>query len=313
MPIKIPDSLPARKTLEGENIFVMTEYRAIHQDIRPLKLLILNLMPTKIVTETQLLRKFSNTPLQIQVELLHTISHTAQNVDHSHLESFYTSFEKIKDTYYDGLVITGAPVENLDFESVDYWDELCQIMAWSKTHVHSTLHICWGAQAGLYYHYGVPKYILDKKLVGVFDHQVLKPSSPLFRGFDDRFYAPHSRYTEVLAEDIRQHEDLEILAVSEEAGVFAVKTEDSRQFFFLGHLEYDRNTLALEYERDTKKGLNIDVPKHYFPNDDPTQPPIVRWRSAGQLIYTNWLNYYVYQTTPYDLSTLSEQEPETKA
>lgn len=308
MPIKIPDSLPARKTLEGENIFVMTEYRAIHQDIRPLKLLILNLMPTKIVTETQLLRKFSNTPLQIQVDLLHTISHTAQNVDHSHLESFYTSFEKIKDTYYDGLVITGAPVENLDFESVDYWEELCQIMAWSKTHVHSTLHICWGAQAGLYYHYGVPKYILDKKLVGVFDHQVLKPSSPLFRGFDDRFYAPHSRYTEVLAEDIRQHEELEVLAVSEEAGVFAVKTEDSRQFFFLGHLEYDRNTLALEYERDTKKGLNIDVPKHYFPNDDPTQPPIVRWRSAGQLIYSNWLNYYVYQTTPYDLSTLSEQK-----
>jgi len=312
MPIKIPDSLPARKTLEGENIFVMTEYRAIHQDIRPLKLLILNLMPTKIVTETQLLRKFSNSPLQTQVEFLQTVSHIAQNVDHSHLESFYTSFDQIKDTYYDGLVITGAPVENLDFEAVDYWEELCEIMAWSRTHVHSTLHICWGAQAGLYYHYGVPKYSLKEKLSGVFDHKVLKPSSPLFRGFDDRFYAPHSRYTEVLAEDIRKNPTLEVLAVSEEAGVFAVKTEDSRQFFFMGHLEYDRNTLALEYERDTQKGLNIKVPRHYFPNDDPTQAPIVRWRSAGQLIYTNWLNYYVYQTTPYDLTTLSQAEKEKK-
>ena len=304
MPIKIPNSLPARETLEGENIFVMTEYRAIHQDIRPLNLLILNLMPTKIATETQLLRKFSNTPLQIQVELLQTISHDAQNVDRSHLESFYTSYDQIKDKNYDGLVITGAPVENLDFETVDYWEELCQIMEWSKTHVHSTLHICWGAQAGLYYHYGIPKYALPQKLFGVFDHRVLKPYSPLFRGFDDRFYAPHSRHTEVLEEDIRKVPGLEVLAVSEEAGVFAVKTEDSRQFFLLGHLEYDRNTLAQEYWRDVDRGLDIQVPRHYFPNDDPNQTPIVRWRSAGQLIYTNWLNYYVYQTTPYDLTRL---------
>lgn len=304
MPIKIPNSLPARETLEGENIFVMTEYRAMHQDIRPLNLLILNLMPTKIATETQLLRKFSNTPLQIQVELLQTISHDAQNVDQSHLESFYTSYDQIKDKNYDGLVITGAPVENLDFETVDYWEELCQIMEWSKTHVHSTLHICWGAQAGLYYHYGIPKYALPQKLFGVFDHRVLKPSSPLFRGFDDRFYAPHSRHTEVLEEDIRKVPGLEVLAVSEEAGVFAVKTEDSRQFFLLGHLEYDRNTLAQEYWRDVDRGLDIQVPRHYFPNDDPNQAPIVRWRSAGQLIYTNWLNYYVYQTTPYDLTRL---------
>ena len=304
MPIKIPNSLPARETLEGENIFVMTEYRAIHQDIRPLNLLILNLMPTKIATETQLLRKFSNTPLQIQVELLQTISHDAQNVDRSHLESFYTSYDQIKDKNYDGLVITGAPVENLDFETVDYWEELCQIMEWSKTHVHSTLHICWGAQAGLYYHYGIPKYALPQKLFGVFDHRVLKPSSPLFRGFDDRFYAPHSRHTEVLEEDIRKVPGLEVLAVSEEAGVFAEKPEDSRQFFLLGHLEYDRNTLAQEYWRDVDRGLDIQVPRHYFPNDDPNQTPIVRWRSAGQLIYTNWLNYYVYQTTPYDLTRL---------
>ena len=307
MPIKIPNSLPARATLEGENIFVMTEYRAIHQDIRPLKLLILNLMPTKIATETQLLRKFSNTPLQIQVELLQTVSHSAQNVDRSHLESFYTSFDQIKNKFYDGLVITGAPVENMDFEAVDYWAELCQIMDWSKTHVHSTLHICWGAQAGLYYHYGIPKYVLPQKVFGVFDQQVLKPSSPLFRGFDDRFYAPHSRHTEVLEEDIRKIPSLEVLAVSEEVGVFAVKTENSRQFFLLGHLEYDRDTLAQEYQRDVDRGLTIQVPRHYFPGDDPTKPPVVRWRSAGQLIYTNWLNYYVYQTTPYDLSALDRE------
>ena len=307
MPIKIPNSLPARATLEGENIFVMTEYRAIHQDIRPLKLLILNLMPTKIATETQLLRKFSNTPLQIQVELLQTVSHSAQNVDRSHLESFYTSFDQIKNKFYDGLVITGAPVENMDFEAVDYWAELCQIMDWSKTHVHSTLHICWGAQAGLYYHYGIPKYVLPPKVFGVFDHQVLKPSAPLFRGFDDRFYAPHSRHTEVLEEDIRKIPSLEVLAVSEEVGVFAVKTENSRQFFLLGHLEYDRDTLAQEYQRDVDRGLTIQVPRHYFPGDDPTKPPVVRWRSAGQLIYTNWLNYYVYQTTPYDLSALDRE------
>lgn len=307
MPIKIPDSLPATHTLEGENIFVMTEYRAMHQDIRPLKLLILNLMPTKIVTETQLLRKFSNTPLQIHVELLQMATHEAQNVDRGHLESFYTTFPEIRDNYYDGLVITGAPVENLDFESVDYWPELCEIMEWSKTHVHATLHICWGAQAALFYHYGIPKYALPEKLFGVFQHVVLKKSSPLFRGFDDRFYAPHSRHTEVLEEDIRKVPGLEVLAVSDEAGVFAVKTEDSRQFFFLGHLEYDRDTLKLEYLRDVEKGLSIKPPRHYFPDDDPLRTPVVRWRSAGQLIYTNWLNYYVYQTTPYDLTELDKE------
>lgn len=301
MPIKIPNSLPARATLEGENIFVMTEYRAIHQDIRPLKLLILNLMPTKIATETQLLRKFSNTPLQIQVELLQTVSHSAQNVDRSHLESFYTSFDQIKNKFYDGLVITGAPVENMDFEAVDYWAELCQIMDWSKTHVHSTLHICWGAQAGLYYHYKIPKYDLGKKLFGVFPHTVVRKRSPLFRGFDDVFYVPHSRYTENKLEDVLAVPELQLLAVSEKAGVFAVKSQDNRRFFITGHPEYDPDTLANEYFRDINKGIDINVPDNYFPNDDPTQPPLVRWRSAAQLFYTNWLNYYVYQTTPYDI------------
>lgn len=312
MPIKIPDSLPARATLEGENIFVMTEYRALHQDIRPLKLLILNLMPTKIVTETQLLRKLSNTPLQIQVELLRTVSHESQNVDSNHLESFYTSFEQIKNRYYDGLIITGAPIEHMEFTDVDYWPEVCQIMEWSTTHVHSTLHICWGAQAGLYYHYGIPKYELPKKLFGVFPHYVLKPSSPLFRGFDDVFFAPHSRYTEVHVEDIEQFPELELVSSSPEAGVFAVKTTDSRRFFLFGHPEYDPDTLFLEYQRDVAKGKDIDVPRHYFPGDDPTQPPIVRWRSAGQLLYTNWLNYYVYQTTPYDLNELKKSNPQEK-
>jgi len=305
MPIKIPDSLPARATLESENIFVMTEYRAMHQDIRPLRLLILNLMPTKIVTETQLLRKLSNTPIQIQVGLLQTASHTPANVDSNHLSAFYTTFDQIKDNSYDGLIITGAPVENLDFDQVDYWEELCQIMDWSSTHVHATLHICWGAQAGLYYHYGVPKYSLPKKLFGVFEHQVLKPSSPLFRGFDDVFLAPHSRYTEVRAEDILKVPELEILSTSPEAGIFAVKSEDSRHFFILGHPEYDPETLFLEYQRDVEKGLAIDVPKHYFTDDDPSLSPVVRWRSTGQLFYTNWLNYYVYQTTPYDLTELN--------
>ena len=306
MPIKIPNDLPAAATLQSENIFVMPETRAVTQDIRPLEILILNLMPTKIETETQFSRLLGNSPLQVHLEFLHTRSHVAKNVSAEHLFTFYKTFDEIRDCRYDGMVITGAPVELMPFEEVEYWDELCQIMDWSKTHAHSTLHICWGAQAGLYYHYGVPKHSLPKKVFGVFDHQVLKPSSPLFRGFDDRFYAPHSRHTEVLEEDIRKVPDLEVLAVSEEVGVFAVKTEDSRQFFFLGHLEYDRNTLALEYQRDVDKGLEIDVPKHYFPNDDPTQTPVVRWRSAGQLIYTNWLNYYVYQTTPYDLNTLNQ-------
>lgn len=305
MPIKIPDSLPARSILEGENIFVMTEYRALHQDIRPLSVLILNLMPTKIITETQLLRKLSNTPLQIQVELLRTASHRSQNTDESHLSSFYTTFEQVKHRNFDGLIITGAPVEDLEFEAVDYWSELQDIMSWSKTHVHSTLHICWGAQAGLFFHHGIQKYHLGKKLSGVFEHQVLKPSSPLFRGFDDHFYAPHSRYTEVTRADIEAAPDLELMAVSEEAGVFAVKTLDSRQFFILGHPEYDPDTLALEYWRDVNRGLNPAVPAHYFPADDPMATPVVRWRSAAQLLYTNWLNYYVYQTTPYDSREIS--------
>ncbi len=301
MPIRIPDSLPARAALEAENIFTMTEFRAFHQDIRPLNLLILNLMPTKIVTETQLLRKLSNTPLQIYVELLHTASYLGHYTDVSHLDSFYTTFDAIREKKYDGMIITGAPVENMDFTEVDYWAELCDIMEWSKTHVHSTLHICWGAQAGLFYHYGIPKRSLEQKLFGVFEHVVLKPSSPLFRGFDDRFYVPHSRYTEVWEEDIRARGELEVLSTSPEAGVFAVKTQDSRQFFITGHPEYDPDTLYKEYRRDVDKGLPIAVPAHYFPDNDPQKPPIVRWRSAAQLLYTNWLNYYVYQTTPYDI------------
>lgn len=304
MPIKVPDSLPARATLEGENIFVMTEFRAIHQDMRPLNLLILNLMPTKIVTETQLLRKLSNSPLQVEVELLQMASHTSQNTDADHLSSFYTTFDNIKDRKYDGMIITGAPVENLDFTDVDYWPELCGIMEWTKTHVHSTLHVCWGAQAGLYYHYHIPKYSLSKKLFGVFPHTALKKQSPLFRGFDDVFYVPHSRHTENHLEDIQTIPELELLAVSEEAGVFAVKSEDNRRFFITGHPEYDPDTLAKEYFRDVDKGLPIEIPKHYFPNDDPSRLPIVRWRSAAQLFYTNWLNYYVYQTTPYDITQI---------
>ena len=304
MPIKIPDSLPARAVLESENIFVMTERRAIHQDIRPLNLLILNLMPTKIVTETQLLRKLSNTPLQIQVDLLQTASYVGHYTDVSHLDSFYTTFDQIKDKKYDGMIITGAPVENMEFDQVDYWNELCEIMEWTKTHVHSTLHICWGAQAGLYYHYGIPKRSLDAKLFGVFEHKVLKPSSPWFRGFDDVFYAPNSRYTEVWEEDIRAIPELEMVAAGDQSGVFAVKSTDSRRFFVLGHPEYDPDTLAKEYFRDVDKGLDIAVPVNYFPDDDPSKTPLVRWRSAGQLLYTNWLNYYVYQTTPYDLHNI---------
>ena len=304
MPIKIPDSLPARAVLESENIFVMTEYRAMHQDIRPLNVLILNLMPTKIVTETQLLRKLSNTPLQIQVELLRTSSYRSRNTDSDHLESFYTTFEQVRDRRFDGMIITGAPVENMEFQQVDYWEELCEIMEWSKTHVHSTLHICWGAQAGLYYHHGIEKRSLPKKLFGVYETMVLKPSSPLFRGFDDIFYAPNSRYTEVWKADILKVPELELVAYSPEAGVYAVKSQDSRQFFVMGHPEYDPDTLAKEYWRDRNKGLDIEVPEHYFPGDNPDKPPVGRWRSAGQLLHTNWLNYYVYQTTPYDLANV---------
>ena len=301
MPIKIPDALPATAILESENIFVMTEYRALHQDIRPLKVLILNLMPTKIVTETQILRKLSNTPVQIQVELLRTASYQSQHTDEDHLASFYTTFDQVRDRNFDGMIITGAPVENLEFNQVDYWPELCEIMAWSRTHVHSTLHICWGAQAGLYFHHGIEKRSLPRKLFGVYEHRVLKPSSPLFRGFDDVFYIPHSRYTENRLEDIQKVPELELLAISQQAGVFAVKSADNRRFFITGHPEYDPETLANEYFRDVNKGIDINIPDNYFPNNDPKQPPLVRWRSAAQLFYTNWLNYYVYQTTPYDV------------
>lgn len=304
MPIRIPDSLPATSVLESENIFVMTENRALHQDIRPLSLLILNLMPTKIVTETQLLRKLSNTPLQIHIQLLQTSSHVSQNTDSSHLNSFYTTFDQVEDKRFDGMIITGAPVENLEFDQVDYWEELCRIMEWTRTHVHSTFHICWGAQAGLYHHYGIEKHALPKKLFGIFPHTIVKKRSPLFRGFDDVFFAPHSRYTEVRLEDILSEPDLELLAVSEEAGVFGAKSVDNRRFFIFGHPEYDADTLALEYFRDVDRGLDIDVPAHYFPNNDPSQAPVVNWRSAAQLLYNNWLNYYVYQTTPFDLANL---------
>lgn len=308
MPIRIPDQLPARETLEGENIFVMTEFRAMHQDIRPLKLLILNLMPTKIVTETQLLRNLSNSPLQVEVEFLYTRSHVAKNIDAVHLESFYTTFDRIRDKHYDGMIITGAPVENLDFEDVDYWDELCQIMDWTTTNVHSTMHICWGAQAALYYHYGIKKISLEKKLFGVFEHTMLMPEVPFFRGFNDTFPIPHSRHTTVSEDDIRNTPELELLSVSDLAGVFAVKSEDNRRFFVTGHPEYDADTLALEYFRDRNKGLDIEIPYNYFPDNDPTQKPKVTWRAHAQLLYTNWLNYYVYQTTPYDINEIGHSE-----
>ncbi len=308
MPIKIPDSLPARETLENENIFVMTELRAVHQDIRPLKLLVLNLMPTKIVTETQILRKLSNTPLQIEVELLQTSSHISKNIDPQHLESFYTTFDKIKDNFYDGMVITGAPVELMEFEEVDYWQEMCEIMEWTKTNVHSTLHLCWGALAALYYHYGVPKINLSPKLLGVYKHEILSRHSPFFRGFDDTFYMPHSRSSTISEEDIKKVPDLRILSTAEKAGIFAMKTEDNRQFFVMGHPEYDVDTLAIEYARDKASGKDFIMPENYFPDNDPGKIPPMRWRAHGQLLYTNWLNYYVYQTTPYDIRKVGSKD-----
>ena len=306
MPIRIPDTLPATGILESENIFVMTEHRAMHQDIRPLRVLMLNLMPTKIETETQILRKLSNTPLQIEIDLLQTVSHRATHVPAQHLESFYVGLDDIRDKRYDGMIITGAPVERFEFEDVDYWPELCEIMDWAKTNVFSTFYICWGAQAGIYYHYGVPKYALSEKMSGVFKHHILKPSSPLVRGLDDFVYAPHSRNTEVHAGDIAANQNLELIAVSDEAGVFIAKSTDSRHFFVFGHPEYDTDTLAGEYFRDVEKGIEPALPKHYFPDDDPTKTPVSNWRAAAQLIYTNWLNYYVYQATPYDIDTLGD-------
>ena len=304
MPIKIADSLPARATLEAENIFVMTERRAMHQDIRPLKLLILNLMPLKIVTETQLLRKLSNTPLQIEVTFLQTASYEAKHVDKQHLTSFYRTFDEIKDQRFDGMIITGAPVETLEFEAVDYWAELCRIMQWTKQHVHSTFHICWGAQAGLYYHYGIRKYPLERKLFGIFEHRLVKPQSPLFRGFDDRFLAPQSRYTEIRRADILTVPELELMAESDTAGVFAVKSKNNRHVFITGHPEYDGETLHTEYTRDIARGFDIALPVNYYPNDNPEKLPQVTWRAHAQLLYTNWLNYYVYQTTPYHLDEM---------
>ena len=301
MPITIPDALPATKILEDENIFVMNEYRATHQDIRPLSVLILNLMPTKIVTETQLLRKLSNTPLQIQVEFLQTKSYTGSHTDPSHLQQFYYTFDQIKDRRYDGMIITGAPLDYVDYEDVAYWDEVCEIMEWTKTHVHCTFHLCWGAYAGLYYHYGIRKYDLPIKLFGVLPHRIHRPKQPLFRGFDDIFMAPQSRATDVHLKDVMEHPELEILATTEGGSLAIAKTSDNRQFFVTCHTEYDRETLKLEYDRDMAKGLDsVKVPLNYFPDDDPTKEPRVTWKSAGQLLYSNWLNFYVYQSTPYD-------------
>ena len=305
MPIKIPADLPATETLHKENICVMTESRATTHDIRPLKILLLNLMPTKIATETQLARLLGNSPLQVDMEFLQTASHTPKNTSAEHMISFYKHFEDVKDNKYDGLIITGAPVEQMPFEEVEYWDEICRIMEWSKTNVTSTFHICWGAQAGLYYHYGIQKYPLDKKLFGVFLHKAEYKRSMLLRGFDDEFWVPQSRHTTVLREDIEKHPELKILASSEEAGVYAVATERGKQIFITGHSEYDADTLKNEYLRDKNAGLPIDVPKNYFPNDDDTKEPVVRWRSHANLIYSNWLNYFVYQITPFNIDEIN--------
>ena len=301
MPIKIPNELPASKTLRDENIFVMTETRATTQEIRPLQILLLNLMPTKIATETQLSRLLSNTPLQVELELMSVSGHIPKNTPQEHMLAFYKHFGDVRDRNFDGMVITGAPVEHLPFEEVEYWDELCEIMEWSKTHVHSTLHICWGAQAGLYYHYGIPKRQLPHKLFGVFRHTVEDPNYILFRGFDDEFWVPHSRNTTVDRADIEAVPGLKVLAASPEAGVYAVKTDQGRQVFLMGHAEYDRDTLSKEYHRDVAAGVPIQIPKHYYPNDDPTKRPMMNWRSCAHLLYANWLNYCVYQTAPYDI------------
>ena len=301
MPIRVQQDLPAKEILESENIFVMDEYRSIHQDIRPLKIGILNLMPLKEETELQLLRALSNTPLQIDVSFVMVSSHKSQNVSANHLNKFYDTFDVIKEHYFDGFIITGAPVEQMEFEEVDYWDELCDIMEWTKTHCTSTIHICWGSQAGLYYHFGIKKHILSKKLSGLYEHRVLNRKIPLVRGFDDRFYAPHSRYTTVSAEEVHANPALSVLAESDEAGVYLITADGGKQIFVTGHPEYDRITLQKEYERDINKGLDIEKPKNYFKNDDPSLKPDLMWRSHANNLYTNWLNYYVYQATPFDL------------
>lgn len=304
MPIKVPNSLPACKTLTDENIFVMTETRALTQDIRPLRIALVNLMPTKIDTETQLLRLLGNTSLQVDIELIKMKSHESRHTSKEHLLAFYKEFDDIRHENFDGMIITGAPVEQLPFEEVEYWDELCDIMEWSKKHVHSTIHICWGAQAGLYYHFGIPKYPLPEKLFGIFPHKVEQKNSVLLRGFDDVFMVPHSRHTTVRREDIDACPGLTVLASSDEAGVYVTVTENCKQVFITGHSEYDAGTLEKEYLRDKNAGLPIHVPKNYYPDDDDTRQPMVTWRSHANLIYANWLNYCVYQTTPYDLKTL---------
>lgn len=301
MPIKIPDHLPAKEILTQENIFVMDETRAYHQDIRPLRIIILNLMPTKETTETQLLRLVGNTPLQVEVTLLHPASHTSKNTSAQHLSSFYKTFEDIEGEQFDGMIITGAPVEQMKFEDVDYWDELCRIMEWSKENVTSTFHICWASQAGLYHHYGVAKYALDQKIFGVYEHVLAKENVNLTRGFDEMFLVPQSRHTEFRREDITKIAELEILAESEEAGVYLVATHDGKQIFVTGHSEYDCCTLKWEYDRDIAKGMEMDIPRNYFPNNDPSRKPYSTWRAHASLLFSNWLNYYVYQETPYEL------------
>ncbi len=300
MPIKTQNDLPAKEILEKENVFVMDENRAVHQNIRQLEIAIVNLMPLKEETEVQILRSLSNTPLQVNVTFITTKSHESTHTSMSHLNKFYQTFDEVKNQKFDGLIITGAPVELMEYEEVDYWDEICQIMEWSKEHAFSTLHLCWGAQAGLYYHYGIQKHILDKKMFGVFRHYVKNRKVPLVRGFDDIFYAPHSRHTEVRKEDIEKCENLTILAESDEAGVFLVIDKTGKQIFVMGHPEYDRLTLDAEYKRDKNKGLPIDVPVNYYPDDDDRQKPVLTWRSHGNILYSNWLNYYVYQDVPYE-------------
>lgn len=306
MPIKIPNDLPANAILKKEHIFVMDEKMAFHQDIRPLQIVILNLMPTKIVTETQLLRLLSNSPLQVEVTFMHPATHVSKNTPKSHMDTFYTTFDEIKDRKFDGLIITGAPVEHLPFAQVGYWQELCRVMRWSVENVTTTLHICWGAQAGLYFHYGIDKYPLKQKLVGVYAHVPLKKSARLLRGFDDCFYVPHSRYTETRLADVARAPELEVLATSHEAGLCICASRDRRQIFMTGHLEYDRDTLKKEYERDLEKGLETGIPQNYFPQDDVTQMPYYQWKSHAYLLYANWLNYYVYQATPYDLDRIGK-------
>jgi homoserine O-succinyltransferase/O-acetyltransferase len=306
MPVKIPPTLPARTTLERENIFIMDEDRALHQDIRALRVAILNLMPTKVTTETQLLRLLSNSALQVEVTLLHTATHQAKNTDADHLLNHYLTFEDVKLEKFDGLIVTGAPVEQMPFEEVDYWNELTQIFDWAETHVESTFYICWGAQAGLYHRYGISKYDLPHKMFGVYEHRILTSTESLLRGFDDIFFAPHSRHTEIRRVDIEKHPELEILAESDDAGVYIVGSKDGRHLFITGHSEYDPLTLKGEYDRDVNKGLPIHVPKNYYPNDDPSQEPTVRWRGHANLLYSNWLNYYVYQVTPYDVNKIPQ-------